>query len=90
MQNLETQRWQISPNAIQLYRSFAPSISFYEDNPYITPDGSAMLTQLESLYQRYTDGLINLDGFLQELASTYSMYTSYLDNSFAVDEVSVG
>ena len=67
LQNLETQRWQISPNAIQLYRSFAPSISFYEDNPYITPDGSAMLTQLESLYQRYTDGLINLDGFLQEL-----------------------
>ncbi|HNX61278.1 MAG TPA: hypothetical protein PKN45_01455 [Candidatus Limiplasma sp.] len=28
--------------------------------------------------------------YKQELASTYSMYTSYLDNSFAVDEVSVG
>ncbi|HNX61585.1 MAG TPA: hypothetical protein PKN45_03000 [Candidatus Limiplasma sp.] len=67
LQTLEKQRWQISPNAIESYRSFAPSISFYEDNPYITPDGSAMLAQLESLYQRYTDGLVDLDGFLREL-----------------------
>ena len=67
LSNQEKNKWMISENAIAQYRSFAPSISFYENNPYITPDGSMMLKQLESLYQRYANGLTSLDGFLKEL-----------------------
>lgn len=67
LSNQEKNKWMISENAIAQYRSFAPSISFYENNPYITPDGSMMLKQPESLYQRYANGLTSLDGFLKEL-----------------------
>ncbi|NLO85528.1 MAG: hypothetical protein GX096_08885 [Clostridiales bacterium] len=75
--NLEKRRWDISENAIAHYRSFAPSISFFEDNQYITPDGSLMLQQLEDLYERYAYGTINLDGFLRELDE--KMYVLYLE-----------
>lgn len=67
LSNQEKMKWMISETAINIYRSFAPNISFFEDNQYITPDGSKMLQQLEGLYQRYADGVINLDAFLKEL-----------------------
>jgi len=65
--NQEKRKWAISEKAITNYRPFASSISFFEDNPYITPDGSSMLHQLEGLYRRYAHGLASLDDFLKEL-----------------------
>lgn len=67
LSNKEKMKWDIGEAAIENYRAFAPSITFFEDNRYITPDGSALLHQLESLYQRYTDGLTSLDAFVKEL-----------------------
>lgn len=67
LSNTEKEKWIISEKAIAHYRAFAPFIRFFEDNTYITPQGSAMLQQLDSLYQRYANGTISLDNFISEL-----------------------
>lgn len=72
-----SRKWNINEAAILNYRSFAPSIRFFEDNPYITPDGSIMLQNLSPLYERYAEGVIGLDAFLDELGS--KMYLMYLE-----------
>lgn len=75
--NQKLTRWRISENAIRIYRALVPSIRFFEDNPYVIPDRSRMLDQLENLFQRYADGNIFLDDFLSELDS--KMRLMYLE-----------
>lgn len=70
-------KWYISEDAIRHYRSFAPSIRFFEDNVYVTPDGSTMLQNLEPLYQRYAEGILSVGAFLTELDG--KMYQMYLE-----------
>ncbi|MGI6215505.1 MAG: hypothetical protein ACOYIT_06500 [Christensenellales bacterium] len=74
--NMPFERWKISENAINIYRSFAPMIRFFEDNPYVLSAGSRMSLQLESLFERYSDKNISLDMFLDELYNKMQiMYT---------------
>lgn len=66
---LEKSRWRISSTAIATYRELEPSICFFEDNPFVMHVGSSSeaLQQVESVYQRYADGISTLDSFLREL-----------------------
>lgn len=67
IENHHFHRWLISEKAISTYRSFASSVRFYDDNPYVLERGSRMLAQLEDVFERYADGNMSLDAFLQEI-----------------------
>ncbi len=77
LQTQERMQWLLSEKAIAAYRDIAPSIRFFEENPYVAPDKSRMLDQLDSLYQRYANGRTDMDLFLQEINE--KMHMLYLE-----------
>lgn len=73
LEDAESGRWMISEKGISSYRAIAPTIRLFEDLLYIAAEGSALQRQLAGVYQRFAEGRLTLDAFLQELNSKMRM-----------------
>lgn len=78
LSNISSERWMISANAIRIHQALAPSIHFFENNPYTLPENSRMLSQLDNYFERYANGSITLDTFLDAIDGT--MRLMYLES----------
>lgn len=69
----ETEKWRVSPNAIEEYRKIAPSIRFFEDSIYVAPSGSKLEEQLKGVYGQYVSGKMDRSIFLKTLDQKMQM-----------------
>lgn len=75
IQKVENRIWIISPEAISSYREIAPSICFYEDNPYVMLPGrrSNINTSLQDLYTKYETAIFDTSSFLDAFQGRMKM-----------------
>lgn len=67
LDNVDSWRWNISPDAIEYTHSYAGSLVFDAENPYLQVLGDYTEARLESLYQRYQSGKLDAERFLKAL-----------------------
>lgn len=73
LDNADSWRWSISPDAIKYTHSYVGSLVFDAENPYLQVLGDYSEARLESLYQRYESGKVTAEGFLKELQQILTM-----------------
>ena len=69
----EAERWLISGDMLASYRESAPQIRFFDESVYVSSQGSALDRQLDPIYQRYANGQLTLQTFIDELSQKLQM-----------------